>query len=355
MEAQFHRIVSGKDARLFSRVARPMLAAAAVPYRIAVAARNRLYGAGALAVHRFATPIVSVGNITLGGTGKTPFVEYLCRWFLKRGKRPVILSRGYRSDGAINDEAELLRANLPDVPHLQGLDRVALARRAIAEYCPDVLVLDDGFQHRRLARELDIVLLDSTEPFGYGRLFPRGLLREPIASLNRANLIVLTRADLCTPDAVLQIRKQVSAAAMARPVVLAAHRPTAVRSSDRTSYPVGMLSNQPVVAFCGIGNASAFWSTLERIGCRVLKVRQFPDHHHYSHRDLSDLAAWASDRAGSYVVTTQKDHVKIAAKELGGVPLVSLNIEVEIDDPGGELDRALSRVVLIDQHMRQAA
>src|SRR5205823_9863977 len=129
-----------------------------------------------------------VGNLTLGGTGKTPCVEYVARYFRARGRRVVILSRGYG-----DDEARLLADNLPDVPHLQGQDRVALADQAAKGWPADVLVLDDGFQHRRLARDLDIVLIDATEPWGYGRLFPRGLLRESPEGLRRADLVVLTR------------------------------------------------------------------------------------------------------------------------------------------------------------------
>src|SRR5262245_19241018 len=260
MEAQFRSIVSGVSNQFGATTLRAMLGAIAAPYQLILAGRNWLYDTGLLRAHRVPVPVVSIGNFTLGGTGKTPFVEFVCRWFLSRRKRPVILSRGYRSPGwlglsprspgrgiedsvtatlrwtsAQNDEALLLAANLPDVPHLQGKDRVALAKLACESTppgnAPDVLILDDGFQHRRLVRDLDIVLIDCTEPFGYGRIFPRGMLREPLGSLRRADLVVLTRANQCTPADLVNITRQIVAAAGEKPIVRAVHRPTKLRSA----------------------------------------------------------------------------------------------------------------------------
>lgn len=348
MEATFLKIVSGTDTRLAARVLRPVLGAAAVPYGLAVRLRNRLYDSGVLTAHRVPVPVVSIGNLTLGGTGKTPFVEFVCRRLLDRGSRPVILSRGYRADGhgasAGNDEARVLAASLPDVPHLQGKDRVALARRAVAELQPDTLVLDDGFQHRRLARDLDIVLIDCTGPFGYGRLFPRGLLREPVSSLRRADLVVLSRADLCTPADRDRIRGQIVAVAGDKPIVLAEHRPTALRSAGAEVSPLGSLSGRTVAAFCGIGNPAAFWQTLTRLGCHLAGTRVFPDHHAYSAADLAALGSWAGQFQPEFVITTQKDLVKISVHELGGCPLLALQIEASVHDLDGHLDRALARI-----------
>src|SRR5262249_10280904 len=144
---------------------------------------------------RASVPVVSVGNLTLGGTGKTPCVEYVARFYRERDKRVAILSRGYGAEEGHNDEALVLEANLTDVPHLQAADREALAAVALEELESEVLVLDDGFQHRRLARDLDLVLIDATNPWGHGYLFPRGLLREPVSGLRRADAVILTRCD----------------------------------------------------------------------------------------------------------------------------------------------------------------
>src|SRR5262245_12493692 len=153
--------------------------------------RNWLYDRGWKRTHRAAVPVVSVGNLTVGGTGKTPCVEFVARWFRERDRRVAILSRGYGSTGGANDEAMVLEENLPDVPHLQGADRVALAAAAVEELESEVLVLDDGFQHRRLARDLDLVLVDATNPWGHGAVLPRGLLREPASGLRRAGAVLL--------------------------------------------------------------------------------------------------------------------------------------------------------------------
>src|SRR5207248_2544160 len=152
----------------------------AAAYRLGVGVRNLAFDRGWKATHRAGVPLVSVGNLALAGTGKTPMVAWVARWFRARGRRVAIRSRGFRGSGGLNDEGLVLTDNLPGVPLYQGPDRVGLARRAVEESASQVLVLDDGFQHRRLARDLDVVLLDALDPFGGGRLFPRGLLRESI-------------------------------------------------------------------------------------------------------------------------------------------------------------------------------
>ena len=171
-------------------------ATAEFPYTAAVAYRNRRYDLGRAAIHHVAVPVISVGNLTLGGTGKTPMVKWVARRLLAQGSRVAIVSRGYgAAAGQQNDEARELSQALPEVPHVQNRDRVAGAERAIAEFSAQCILLDDGFQHRRLARDLDIVLLDALEPFGFEHVFPRGTLREPLAGLKRAQAVCLSRAD----------------------------------------------------------------------------------------------------------------------------------------------------------------
>ncbi len=190
------RLIRGQTQAPWAPLARGVLRAGAVAYGAAVSARNFGFDRGWLRSHRALVPVVSVGNLTLGGTGKTPMVEWLARWFRSREVRVAILSRGYGHTGGINDEGLVLEENLPDVPHLQNPDRVALAQTAVRELESELIVLDDGFQHRRLARDLDVVLLDALDPFGLSQLCPRGLLREPVRSLRRAAVVVLSRADL---------------------------------------------------------------------------------------------------------------------------------------------------------------
>ena len=191
------------------------------------------------ATHRAAVPVISVGNITLGGTGKTPMVEWIARWYRRRGVRVALISRGYGHAGGINDEGLVLEENLPDVPHLQDPDRVALAEIAVDELESELIVLDDGFQHRRLARDLDLVMLDALDPFGLGRLFPRGLLREPVRSLRRASAVILSRADLIEPDRRRADPPRGRARAGPAPLRRVASRPPGPDRLGRRAIPAG--------------------------------------------------------------------------------------------------------------------
>ncbi len=315
---------------------------ASVPYGLAVRLRNRLYAAGRLAAHRAAVPVVSVGNLTAGGTGKTPCVEYVAGFYRGRDRRVAVLSRGYGGAGGRNDEALVLEENLPDVPHLQGPDRVALARTAVEELESEVLVLDDGFQHRRLARDLDLVLIDVTEPWGYGHLLPRGLLREPRSSLRRAGLVVLTRCDQAARDRVEAVRREVRRYAPAVPVVETRHGPVELVNSGRSAAPLDGLRGRAVCAFSGIGNPDAFRRTLEDLGADVRGFRAYPDHHPYGRDDVESLRAWLRDLpAGGLVVTTQKDLVKLRVDRLGDRPLWSLRVRLQVLSGLGEFEERL--------------
>src|SRR5947209_3482800 len=198
-----------------------------------MAGRNVLFDRGWARSHRAAVPVISVGNLTVGGTGKTPCVEYVARFFRRMELSVAILSRGYGAEHGPNDEALVLEENLPDVPHLQGADRVTLARTAVEELESEVLVLDDGFQHRRLARDLDIVLIDATNPWGHGYLLPRGLLRESPRGLKRAGVVMLTRCDQVSGDEVKRIRERVGQLAPQAAVVETIHRPAGLVNGER--------------------------------------------------------------------------------------------------------------------------
>lgn len=313
-------------------------------YRMGVSLRNLGYDRGVLPSHSVGVPVVSVGNLTLGGTGKTPFVEYVARWYRSRGLRPVILSRGYGATrGERNDEGRVLEQNLPDVPNLEDRDRVASARIAVEEIEADLLILDDGFQHRRLRRDLDIVLLDATAPFGYGRLFPRGLLREPLASLRRADVVVLSRADLCDDIARSTIRRRVECFCPNVPWAEAAHRPTAWQNAAGDRLLLDALSGKPVAAFCGIGNPEAFRKTLERLGCQIAAFQALPDHFRYDRDSVGRLREFVAGQEVEFAVTTQKDLVKLNVKTLDNRPLWALKIELELlcgaEALGAQLER----------------
>jgi tetraacyldisaccharide 4'-kinase len=309
-------------------------------YGVGVRLRNLAFSCGWFRVSRAAVPVVSVGNLSVGGTGKTPFVEYVARFYREREKFVAILSRGYGSEGGHNDEALVLEENLPDVPHLQGPDRVALAAAAVEECESEVLVLDDGFQHRRLARDLDIVLIDATNAIDH--LLPRGLMREPESGLRRADAIVLTRADQADTA---PIRKWAQRLAPGKPIAEAVHRPTSLVNTSGEA-PLDCLKRRPVAAFCGLGNPDAFRRTLSDLGTNVTAFRPYPDHHLYKSEDISDLARWAETQpADAWLVTTQKDFVKIRLDSLSGRPLWALRIQMELRAGKDELDALLARVL----------
>lgn len=329
--AEFREIVSCRQRSAKAAALRGLFRLAEVPYGIAVRWRNRRYDRGRARVQRVDVPVVSVGNITTGGTGKTPMVAWIARWLRDQDIRVALLSRGYGSRrGAVNDEALELEQRLPDVPHLQDPDRAAIARVAIQQFDSQLLLLDDGFQHRRLHRDLDIVLIDALEPFGYGHLLPRGLLREPLSGLRRAHVVALSRADLVSPSQREEIRERVRRHAPEADWIEVAHRPQALRSNSGEQQPLESLNGRRIAAFCGIGNPDGFRRTLKNCGWEVAAFREFPDHHRFDHADIDSLAAWAAASDAQAVVCTHKDLVKITVERLGELPLWALTVGLEV-------------------------
>jgi tetraacyldisaccharide 4'-kinase len=260
--------------------------------------------------------------------------------------RVAILSRGYGGDGGPNDEALLLEENLPDVPHLQGADRVALARVAVEELESEVLVLDDGLQHLRLARSLDLVLIDATAPWGHGHLFPRGLLREPVSGLRRAGVVLLTRCDQADPGELTRLRQRVTEIAPQVPVVETTHRPAHWVNADAVTLPPDAFHGRPVAAVCGIGNPEAFRATLNGLGLAPADMKVYPDHHRYTRTDVEALRRWARQQpTDCVVVTTQKDLVKLRLTHLGERELWALRIQLHFTAEQDVLDRKLKEAL----------
>lgn len=316
------------------------------PYGLAVGVRNRLYDHGGQAVIRAPVPVLSIGNLTVGGTGKTPMVEFFCRRLCDRGLRVAILSRGYGAADGPNDEALVLEENLPHVPHLQGADRARLADIAVAELDSQVLVLDDGFQHRRLHRDLDVVLLDATDPFGGGRQLPAGLLREPLRSLRRAGMLVLTRCDhLPAEQRALVKAEAFRHAGGGCPWAEVRFTPAGLDQCGGPTRSVDEIRGRDVLAFCGIGNPRAFWRTVEGLGARLADRRAFPDHHPYSRHDVERLAEWARSSRAHALITTQKDLVKLRVAELAGIPLWAIRIEAHLEHGHDAIDHALASLM----------
>lgn len=328
------------------------------PYSAAVGWRNRRFDRG-VGVGRVEVPVISIGNLTTGGTGKTPTVAWLCRWLREAGVRVTTISRGYgaQDSSGRNDEAIELEQLLPDVPHLQNPDRLAAAAIAIDELAAQCLVLDDAFQHRRIARDLDWVVVDARNPFGFGYLLPRGLLREPVRSLRRADAILISRADQVSAGELNELRATLKKWARPQvPVVACAHAPVELVNADGETRSLVSESadgsayrpSGPITAFCGIGNPEAFRDTLKSLGLEPDAWRVFPDHHRYSRDDLASLgqghrqtletSPWQSldqsEKGSGSFLCTVKDLVKIETVRIDKVPLWAVRVGLRfLDDP----------------------
>lgn len=301
-----------------------------------MALRNRAYDFGELKTHRVSVPVVSLGNLTTGGTGKTPIAAELANQLLQAGLKPAIVSRGYRADASgKNDEARVLEILVPQAIQILNRDRVAGAEQAI-DAGANVILLDDGYQHRRLHRDFNLLLIDALNPFGYGRLLPRGLLRESLVGARRADLVLLTRADLVTSEQLSEINAQLKQIGCVVPVVQLAFEATQLVSHSGTCSPLSQLSERKVQSFCGIGNPEGFRKTLVRYSGEWADecLLEFPDHHHYSQSDLSEIARGAKENGAEFLVTTLKDLVKIQRDDINGMRLYALRTGLRI--LGGE-------------------
>jgi tetraacyldisaccharide 4'-kinase len=331
LHEHYHALIRGEREGIWPACERLGLGLMSLPYGVAVRLRNWAFDHGWRNTVAVKVPVVSVGNLTAGGTGKTPCVEMIARCYRDLDRRVAILSRGYGAAASMNDEALVLEQYLPDVPHLQGADRAALAQVAVEELESEILILDDGFQHRRLRRDLDLVLIDATDPWGHGHLLPRGLLREPISGLRRADVVMLTRCDLVPAETVAAIRQRVERVAPNLPVVESVHEPAAWQNGTGAEQAVDGLHGRPIAAFCGIGNPDGFRRTLEKLGLNVTAWRTFADHHAYTRDDVEDLRRWARQQpANAAIVTTQKDLVKIGLERLGECELWALRIRLRV-------------------------
>jgi tetraacyldisaccharide 4'-kinase len=296
-------------------------------YRLIVHPRNRLYDRQILKSVRLSCPVISVGNITVGGTGKTPCVIALAKMLREKGFQPAVISRGYGgknpkpvnivSDGKnilltaedAGDEPMLIARSLPGIPVITGAKRAFAGQLALDQFGANVLICDDAFQHRQIIRDVDIVLLDAERPLGNGHLLPRGELREPVCSLERADCVILTRTDETGP-----LHQDVARIAGAAhiPVFRAAHRAKEmIRPADGLRLPPGDLSGKKVCAFCGIARPASFKKLLLDAGAQLLSFMPFPDHYDYHRCDLEELRKYFLPLGADYWITTEKDAMRL--------------------------------------------
>ena len=333
-----------------NRAAIVMLTPLSGLYGVVMKARRALYRRGVFQVHKIGAPVISVGNLTTGGTGKTPLVEWIARALAQRQKRVCILTRGYGrqhpgsrvlvSNGSeifsdareAGDEPLLLAEKLKGkAAVICDADRLAAARWAIENIGANLFILDDGFQHVRLARDYNIVVIDATNPWGNGRLLPSGHLRESPRQLARADCIVITRADDVTQTEAL--KSEIDQLSKGRPVFLSRMRIDGLRKlGDLEEGEAGENPRPvPVAAFCGVGNPESFFAQLRRDGYKLCHTRAFPDHHYYSQEEINALISQSSERGAHALLTTAKDEVKLRSLRCE-MPCYVVDVAIEIEE-----------------------
>jgi tetraacyldisaccharide 4'-kinase len=327
-------------------------------FRAAAAIRGALYDAGLLRTVRAEAPVVSIGNLAVGGAGKTPATIAVARRLAARGRTVAVLSRGYgaaRGDARVvadgaevlldaaagGDEPVLVARRLPGARVLCGPRRAALARVAVRDLGADALLLDDGFQHRGLARELDVVVLDAANPFGNGRLLPAGPNREPRRALRRAGLVWLSRTDQADAGALPALRA-LAREATGRDPVESRHAPVDVLDGALArGFGPDALQGRRVLLLAGIARPEGFRRTLAAMGAVVAAERIYPDHHRFGPADLADARGAARDARCELVVTTEKDAVRLPPAAAADPRLRAVRIEAEIVRGGEILEAAL--------------
>lgn len=331
--------MTGEDVSLRARALRAGLAAASPFYALGNAVRSAGFAAGIKRSYTLGRPTISIGNLTTGGTGKTPMVGYVARYLIAQGHRPCILLRGYRG----GDEAEEHQRLLGDAVHVEpNPDRVAAAGIALSEdKSITCFVLDDGFQHRRARRDLDLVLIDATNPWGYGSMLPRGLMREPKSALCRADAVIVTRAAQATATELADIDNKIKRLTGSAPIAHAEHAWTGLLDQNNQSLPLSTISTMNVMGVVGIGNPSAFSHTLSQHAGGVVHCEALPDHHGYTRRELLHLVGLAQTAGAGALITTEKDWVKwsyLLEDEKVELPIYRPQLEMRFRDGREQLE-----------------
>jgi tetraacyldisaccharide 4'-kinase len=320
------------------------LSTSSIFYGGAVKLRSVFYSKGIICSKRLPCMVISVGNITLGGTGKTPMTIYTAQLIRRLGYKVVVISRGYKggaekiggivsngsqifmtSDDA-GDEPFMMVQKLDQIPVIVGQDRFTSGMLAIREFDPQVVILDDGFQHLKLLRDMDLVLLDYSRPFGNNHLFPRGVLREPISALLRGDAFILTRSDAPGPTAF----NDHIPLTQGRPVFRSFHVPRVykVLKGKTIECDQGLLKRCKVYAFAGIARNDDFQRTLKEFECKIKGFLDFPDHHRYSSSDIDKILRSAKAAEADVLITTEKDHARITNEVIWPMDLMVVGIEV---------------------------
>jgi tetraacyldisaccharide 4'-kinase len=311
---------------LADKIAKFFLWLISLVYGMAVSVVDMFYRKGLRRVYKVPVPVISVGNLTLGGTGKTPFTIFIADHLVSAGRKPAILMRGYGGD-----EDRMIRDELPDVPVYASQNRVKSARRASRKGC-DSVILDDGFQHRRIARDLNILLIDGVSVFGNGYLFPRGVLREKVKSVSRADMFVITKVDRIDEERRAGILRLLSDIAPGKPVIMSRHRPTSLSDVTGAAFSPDSISARNVCLLSGIADPDYLDFLVSGLGADI-KVRfDYGDHNSYNQKQINTVVRECARRRVKTVITTKKDYVKIRDLDISAIEdkILILNVAIEV-------------------------
>jgi tetraacyldisaccharide 4'-kinase len=325
-QRDWYNIVSGGKVGFAAAVLRLLAGIAVCPYSVIVHIRNLLFDKQLFRSYavtpvglktsdrtQAAVPVISVGNITVGGTGKTPMVIWVCNLLRAKDIKCAILTRGYKTaNSGQYDEPAMLARNCPGAAVVVNPDRLTGAVEAVKRHRAQVLIMDDGFQHRRLHRDIDIVTIDATLPFGYGKMLPAGLLREPVMALKRVHAVILTRCDLVSKDELAKLAETISGINPDVVVAQTVHAPVCAITTNDKQILLEQLRGKKVFAFCGIANPDAFFATIASLGANVVGSKIYDDHHKYTAADTAVIRREATQLEAEIILTTEKDYSKIA-------------------------------------------
>ncbi len=331
MKRYFYNIITGNNRVAFGCLLRPLLIALSFLFFAGVQTRRLFYKIGVLRSVKLEKPVISVGNITWGGTGKTPFSEALLHRFLRDGQRPALLTRGYGKD-----EEKVIRQNLPGLDILSGKERLLNALRAQKDTDISLFLMDDGFQHLSIKRDADIVTINATDPVGNGFLIPAGILREPLNALKRADMVIITKSDLVSKERLSRIKEHIRHVSGDIDIFEAIHEPAFFYTASNERKPLDCLRQNRVCAISGLADNNSFSVTLSQLDVTVVSRLLYMDHHRYVSADMEKIAdAVAKDNADA-IVTTEKDWIKLkdiamplALKE---ADILVLKIEVKVKE-----------------------
>jgi tetraacyldisaccharide 4'-kinase len=336
----YRNLISGRSTGLPAALLRFFMGVAATGYSLVVRLHNFLYSKRWLEIHTADVPVISIGNITAGGTGKTPLVIWICRFLQNKNVPCAILTRGYKThtkkrgtsdEGReMRDEPAILAESCPQAKIIVNPNRVEAAAEAVDKFGAKVLIMDDGFQHRRLHRDLDIVTIDATCPFGYGKVLPAGLLREPVASLNRTDAAVLTRCDQISESELSRIEKKLQLINPDMVIAKSIHNPICAKTLTGEKITIEQLKDKKIFAFCGIGNPDAFLNTIRNTGANLVGSKIYNDHHRYTDSDVDDIHGQANRLGADLILSTQKDHTQYAIRNTQyEIPFAYLAVEIK--------------------------